>query len=394
MAIIDLPRVNPGDLITSDLMNRLVLELVALEARVEDLENAEPTPAPTGRPVLTRRQPEGDVRMGGLLTLFGRNFAPLSATTVMLGGQSISEFAVGSGDTRLSFQVPQFADERRVSVTVSNAQGTSTPLTNIQLRKPAGAPLGEVVVEDLTEELEEIVVGETYDLAWRVRSTDRNPTPYTFEIALSEVFPVNTRDAWSDGIELGSTGDDISSGNPAAVKAKVKVPASRSATLTLRVTGPAGAISSATPITLAVGEVPDVSDPSVQVKLKDQQPFDDFGNPNPVHRVDDAIEVELGSAGKIDVDVALARAQARGARLAFAAELEDDSGGLWETGKVDPEQGDLEPGAETTIRVPIANNGTGARQPDQTFLKVSATKQGADGFVSFTRIVIRSGDGS
>jgi hypothetical protein len=152
-------------------------------------------------------------------------------------------------------------------------------------------------------------------------------------------------------------------------------------------------IASGTPVTLEVGETPEVSDSRVQVKLAEQQPFDDTGLPNPVHRLDDAIEVEPQTRGKIDVDVGVVTGAEGVGTLTFSAELEDDSGGLWATGDVDPESRTIRPGQENTIHVPIKNSGTDEEPPAQTFLKVSATADD-ETLVSFTRIPLRSGDGS
>jgi len=86
MAITDLPIVEPGALIRADFFTQLIDELLALEARLEVLENQDqPTPGP-GAPELERREPTGDVKVGGQLTLFGRNFTPLAFTRVRMGG--------------------------------------------------------------------------------------------------------------------------------------------------------------------------------------------------------------------------------------------------------------------------------------------------------------------
>src|SRR5688500_14845798 len=94
----------PGDLIPSDEWNLISAAVASLEARVATLE-ARPN---TGlAPVVTGRDPVGDVAVGSRLTLLGRNFIqPADQNTVTLGAASIRAFLSGSDDEHLIFQIP------------------------------------------------------------------------------------------------------------------------------------------------------------------------------------------------------------------------------------------------------------------------------------------------
>ena len=94
--------VQPGDLITATLFNRLLDDIADLQVRLATLEGDK------GVPVLSGRAPTGDAGLLSLLTVFGTGFDPTpSNNVVQLGGVAITSF-VGSqnGTTQLSFQVP------------------------------------------------------------------------------------------------------------------------------------------------------------------------------------------------------------------------------------------------------------------------------------------------
>jgi hypothetical protein len=403
MAIMDLPTVQPGALIRAEFFTQLIDELLALEARVEVLENQEqPTPGP-GAPELDRREPTGDVKVGGQLTLFGRNFSPLAFTRVRMGGAPpITVFGPGSTDTRLSFQVPDAFEDlpRLVSLTVSNPQGTSNPLTRIRVvesRPPQG---GEVFADDRTQALGTIAVDTAYALKWLVRSETLLPATYDFTPLVFDVDPVSTVDAWNDAISLNSSHETISAEEPFEVELRVTVPHDAvSAKIALHVESTDRQFErTSNPVTLTVDEEPVLSDPKVGVVTVKPPKFDEDGNLNRVHLVGDAIEVEFGAIGAIPVEIQLRPEETKGGRYQFRSDLADAGGGRWQLRAIDPDEIILDPDEETTIQVGIRNNGTASAPPPPTVITVRAAKRNdantADEYVSFREIPLRAGDGT
>ncbi|HZI18145.1 MAG TPA: hypothetical protein VEY09_06060 [Pyrinomonadaceae bacterium] len=98
--------VRPGDIISSDFINRLLLRVARLEARVEELE-ARPVAEPVERVVeiITRVEPEEGQAVGQVVTLTGHFATPAAANTVFLDKVPITEF-VRAGGGLLSFIVP------------------------------------------------------------------------------------------------------------------------------------------------------------------------------------------------------------------------------------------------------------------------------------------------
>src|SRR5215207_6866153 len=127
---IDFREVQPGELITSDLWNRMLRALEELDDRVSDLEQAPTTPSPDA-PELISRVPSGSVAVGSLLTLIGRNFVvPTSGNTVEIGGAEVTGFLSGSNDQQLIFQVPSTLSNlpQQLAVRVRNRNGRSNAL--------------------------------------------------------------------------------------------------------------------------------------------------------------------------------------------------------------------------------------------------------------------------
>jgi hypothetical protein len=215
------------------------------------------------------------------------------------------------------------------------------------------------------------------------------------------VDPVGTLDDWEAAIELSDEQEEISAGSPFELTATVTVPAGAdTATIALHAesTDDQFARTSA-PITFTVGETPPVSDSRVQLVSLAPQPFDpETGDPNPVHLVGGVYEIEFGESGFIGVEIQLQPEETEGGRYRFSAELEDDGGGEWVLGAINPTTNLIDPGEEPTVNYGIENAGTAGDPPPETFLVAKAAKRNAadnaDVYVSFTRIPIRGGDGT
>ena len=89
----ELENIQPGDLITSNLMNRIVDKLNSLETRVGLLEAV----GPEGEAVvITGLLPSGPVGLGSELRVTGRNFGLPSANVVTIDNIQVTQFKSGS----------------------------------------------------------------------------------------------------------------------------------------------------------------------------------------------------------------------------------------------------------------------------------------------------------
>jgi hypothetical protein len=143
-------RVQPGDLITANFMNRILGTLETLEARVEALEasggggGGEPTPV-----MITSVEGPTPLRVGDPITVHGVNFAvPASLNEVRIGGVLVTSLGLNSNDVELNFNIPPVGglspSGSAVTLQVSNSNGSdSEPLT---LRPAQSLPNGFIQV--------------------------------------------------------------------------------------------------------------------------------------------------------------------------------------------------------------------------------------------------------
>lgn len=124
--------VQPGDLITSAMMNNLFDQFDALEARVEALESGLGSPPSTsiGAVVITNVTPQ-PVQSSKALTITGQNFGFSSGgNAVLFNGVPALDYRAGSSDTMLVVGVPDIpglpASGGSVTLVVSNALTNAT----------------------------------------------------------------------------------------------------------------------------------------------------------------------------------------------------------------------------------------------------------------------------
>lgn len=139
-------KVKPGDLITSEFMNKLLDQVNNLEERLARIE-AEGTTA--GAVVILDILPEGTIRVGDELRLIGRNFGVPAQNVVTLSGTRIDQFKAGSGDSQLVFDVPPIPglteQAKTVALTLSNPKGFVSQAILLADR-PVTVPEGEILV--------------------------------------------------------------------------------------------------------------------------------------------------------------------------------------------------------------------------------------------------------
>lgn len=142
------PRVQPGDLITADLMNRILAALEGMDGRVTKLEGADSSGGGKA-PVITGLMPSGQIRVGQDLTVLGKNFnQPAVNNIVTIDNVRIMQFRFASNDTQLSFFIPQVtglpSQGKLVTLTVSHEHGLAS--TQFTLLPELTLPTGRVEV--------------------------------------------------------------------------------------------------------------------------------------------------------------------------------------------------------------------------------------------------------
>jgi hypothetical protein len=99
----EFPHVRPGEVITSDLMNRIIDKLAELDERISGGGGA------TTPDVITGFNPALQQAVGAPLTIFGNFDASLAANTVMIDSTAIppTDLLSGSRADRLIFNIPK-----------------------------------------------------------------------------------------------------------------------------------------------------------------------------------------------------------------------------------------------------------------------------------------------
>jgi hypothetical protein len=167
-------QVRPGDIISSDLFNRLLAELAALDVRISTLETAANTPTLVRIFSLSGPTP---IRVGSRVTANGEGFSrPGGANTIMVDGERVLSIAEGSSDAEhLVFDIvdPGLGGiARNVVLWVTNAEGHSGSFS-FPLEPASTAPSGTTTLV-----YDEAPVGSG-------TSPNLNPGPYEFGFTLS-----------------------------------------------------------------------------------------------------------------------------------------------------------------------------------------------------------------
>ncbi len=135
--------VRPGDVITADLMNGLLLKCSDLEKRVASLESTGTGPA---KPEITSPAPTDILHLGDELRIVGRNFGSPADNTVFIDTTvQVKQFKGGSGDKLLILDIPfvQGIPEqgRSVALTLNNPFGVAAT-SFILAQPPVTTPTG------------------------------------------------------------------------------------------------------------------------------------------------------------------------------------------------------------------------------------------------------------
>ncbi|HEX8129162.1 MAG TPA: IPT/TIG domain-containing protein [Pyrinomonadaceae bacterium] len=130
-----LEKVKAGDLITASFMNTLLTQLEDLEDRVAALETNVSTPSLVVK-ITGFEFNKSPLRVGDRLRVKGQNFSvPAELNEVFIGGVKVLSFALDSGDTQLSFDVPTIPGlagaGSNVTVKVTNPNGTDSDVVTV-----------------------------------------------------------------------------------------------------------------------------------------------------------------------------------------------------------------------------------------------------------------------
>lgn len=396
-------QVAPGDLITSELMNRVLGELADLETRVTLLEGSA-----TGGLTLLGFSPIGDIQIGSLLTIIGSGFdASTGGTTVIVGNVPITAFLPGGTPNQLVFSVPDLFTglPRLVDVSVKVGAQRSNTLS-LRLTPRPVVQGGQVVIGPQTAPLGQITVGTSYTLQWLVDSQTALPASYALSLQFTDVVG-STQSAWQAGAVVSpAVPTQIVRGNPLTVSATITVPTgATSAQVALRADSADGLQSrTSAPTPMLVGSTPAVSDPRAGVLLPGPGgigPFDSNGNPNPLRAaaIDttsgrlDGIQLRFGSTGTLPLTLAVTSDASAGGDYVFSAQIETP-GSAWTLGAVTPANGanGVKPGDQLPLSVRVSNIDTFS-STSVTYMVVRAEHRpggsSIGNFVSFARFPIQ-----
>jgi hypothetical protein len=381
----------PGDLIPSDEWNAISAAVAGLEARVAILESR---PGGGNAPVVSGRDPQGDVAVGSRLTVLGRNFlVPADQNTVTLGSAAIAQFLTGSDDEHLVFQIPNVFSglPQTLQLTVTNRNGTSAPLSVRVLGQetPQG---GRVVFLPQTPTGQTPQVGDQVDFEWDVDSQTTVPERYLLRPVFTNGVGVGT-DQWLAAATVTPSGvTRIARGNPVRAQISVVVPngAERvDVALEAAAQDHADLTRTSDALRVEVGEEVTPSDPRTTVTLRPLPPLDDTGQLNPAREATiggaSGVEVQFGQRAYLQVGAHFSEA----GRYRFSVQVED--GDRW-TPEVSPQSATRTANSTSQLDIGLRNLETAPAGPAR-FMSVRAVKRNdannADEFVSYVRFPVR-----
>jgi hypothetical protein len=387
--------VQPGDLITSGLLNQILSDIIDLQTRVAVLEGDK------GVPLLSGRTPTGDAPLLSLLTVFGSGFDPTpSNNVVQLGGIAITSF-VGNqnSQTQLSFQVPnQFpAVPQVVDIIVTRAGRISNAL-QVRLVPVVKRQAGPLIALSRTQPLPSMTVGQTFTLQWLINPQVTDT--YSFRLLVFDATGA-TAAAWHATESLGpKSPQPVPVGTPLLVSVTLTAPAGFThAQAALEVVSSDGTKArSSDAISLTLNQVPAVTDPRalVSVAVTAIPANDVTGAPNvlraariTVGEVElDGLQLRFGSSADVPVDVFATGQAAAAGDYAYSASVE---GGAWAIRAVTPASNTAVPQAQSRrIVVTLVNTDT-SQSNAVSYLVVRAAHgpAGAPDFTSFVRLPIQ-----
>lgn len=200
-AILD--SVRPGDVISSDLLNRIIALLNEHDALLTST-------TPGSGLVVTQLLPPGPYRVGETLQVLGQNFQfGIGAARVFLNATPVLGFSPTSTDSRLEFVIPSVpgVTEAGTNVDLVVLNQTQSATRQIVLRPPLNPLQGIVTVEWQSVAPTTIVPGAEAIFVYRIVSGTNNTA--TWEITPSISVATNAA-AWNAELSVrNSTGTEL-----------------------------------------------------------------------------------------------------------------------------------------------------------------------------------------
>ncbi len=181
-------RVKPGDLITANLMNRILNELDSLETRTTALEGG--GGGGSGAPIINAPPPPASVRMGDELRIIGKNFGLPAQNVVTMDGATVTQFKAGSNDGLLIFDVPAVQgvpqQGKTVTLTLSNAKGFASTTILLLPFQPT-IPTGSLVVSMSQAPADPaLLAGQSYIFVFTIQAITTMAETYTLTPSIDQ----------------------------------------------------------------------------------------------------------------------------------------------------------------------------------------------------------------
>lgn len=385
-------RVNPGDLITANLMNRMMTAIEELQTKVTGLETSTTV---TSSPVILNVLPSRTIRLGQSIAIVGRNFAqPPDHNDVTIGGAPVVRFGPGSSTSQLNVTVPtSMANVPGPAALIVAVDDRSDSIT-VQVEPEQIIPQGQLIITDTTPSLGKINAGSEITLIFNVDSQTKPAETYLLRMAYTAVtgstaanWQAATRLVDSAGKALPST-VTIAATSPLLVVAHIKVPTdAKSVTLALSadsLNNPDELSRSSSPVTLVIGAAPVENDPATKMTLN-------IGSASKARKttIDGLQGIEFPYNHPTPLSVRVEMDFTKQGPFDFSVTVEPDAGN-WEVSAPNPPTlaGVIGTRSPVTTQVRLKAADAGPTHPERRMLIVHA-RHSTEGFESFTAYPIQ-----
>jgi hypothetical protein len=184
--------VQPGDLITAELINKVIHEIEQLADRLDQIDTSAP---PDGTVRITGLV--GARRVGSLLEVRGRNFAvPVHLNEVAIDERVVGPefFGVGNSDERIFFIVPDEFEGLPREVPLRVTANNSSDSIRFMLYPEEALPGGTLIItlSRVSPEHGTIGAGSTYELTFDVTAITTMVETYDVEASVDQSWALNT----------------------------------------------------------------------------------------------------------------------------------------------------------------------------------------------------------
>jgi hypothetical protein len=385
-------RVSPGDLITANLVNRMMTAIEDLQVKVAGFESSTST---ASGPVILDVLPSRTIQLGQSIAIVGRNFAqPPDHNDVSIGGVPVVRFAPGSSASQLNVTVPtSIANVPGPAALIVAVDDRSDSIT-VQVEPEQVIPKGQLIITDTTPSLGTIAAGETITLIFNVDSQTTVPETYTLRVAYTALTGA-TAATWQAATKLfDATGQALPAAltlfaaRPAVVIARIVIPEdAQTATLALSADSHHNAPElsrSSAPITLVVGARPVENSPATKMTLS-------IGSASKARKTTidglEGIEFPYNHPDFLSVKVNMSFTEE--GPFDFSVTVEPDAGS-WEVEPANPSSGAGTKGTQSSVttRVKLKTADAGATHPERRMLVFHA-RHATGEFESFTAYPIQ-----